>query len=192
LDDWHKRDVDLEEVVLPCPASQLAHRLNEGRALNISYGTAQLDDAHIRCLVRVVDRDACNALNPVLDRVCEVGDNLHSTSKVITATLAFNDVLVDLASRNVVLTRQSDVEVALVVSEIEIDLTAIVQDEDFTVLRRCHSSGINVHVRIDLDARNLETNGLEQQSGGRGNDALSNAGDDSSRYQNILHRSGSY
>ena len=127
--------MDLEEVILSCPASQLAHRLNEGRALNISHGSAQLDDAHIRCLVRIVDRDTCDALNPVLDRVSQVGDDLHSTSKVVTATLALNDVLVDLARRNVVLARQRDVEVALVVSKIEIDLTAIVQNEDLTVPR---------------------------------------------------------
>lgn len=118
--------MDLEKVVLSCPASQLAHRLNEGRALDISHGSTQLNDAHIRCLVRIVDGDACNALNPVLDRVCQVRDNLHRTSEVVTATLALNDVLVDLARRDVVLARQRDVEVTLVVSKIEIDLTAIV------------------------------------------------------------------
>jgi hypothetical protein len=223
LDDWHKRDVDLEKVVLSCPASQLAHRLNEGRALNISHGPAQLNDAHIRCLVRIVDRNACDALNPVLDRVRKVGDDLHRTSEVVTATLTLNDVLIDLARRDVVLARQRDVEVALVVSKIEIDLTAIVQNEDFTVsgendqldsclpvkhgfnlLGGCHGSGINVHVRIDLNARDLEANSLEQQPGGRGctkrnqpaipshhsrkcamkltNDALSNAGDDSYKH----------
>lgn len=126
LDDWHKGDVDLEKVVLSGPASQLAHRLNEGRALDISHGPAQFNDAHIRCLVRIVHRDACDALNPVLDRVCQVGDDLHRTSKVVAATLALNDVLVNFTRRNVVLARQRDVEVALVVSKIEIDLTAIV------------------------------------------------------------------
>lgn len=125
--------MDLEEVIFSGPASQLTHRLNEGRALNISHGSAQLNDAHIRCLVRVVDRDACDALNPVLDRVRQVGDDLHGTSKVVAATLTLNDVLVDLSRRDVVLARQRDVEVALVVSKIEIDLTAIVQNEDFTV-----------------------------------------------------------
>ena len=59
--------------------------------------------------------------------------NLHCTSEVVATTLALYDVLVDLASCNVVLARQRDVEIALVVPEIEVDLTAIVKDEDFAM-----------------------------------------------------------
>lgn len=63
--------------------------------------------------------------------------NLNSLSKIVTAALTLDNVLVDLAGGNVLVAREGDVKVALVVSEIEVDLAAIVEDVDFTVPLLC-------------------------------------------------------
>ena len=47
--------------------------------------------------------------------------------------LPVNDVLVDLSGGDVVRSGQGDVEVALVVSEVEVDFSTVVEDKDFTV-----------------------------------------------------------
>jgi hypothetical protein len=46
------------------------------------------------------------------------------------AHLSVDDVLVDLASREVVLPREGDVEVAFVVAEVEVRFAAVVEDKD--------------------------------------------------------------
>jgi hypothetical protein len=47
--------MNLHEVVLARTSPELAHSLNKRHALNIAYGTSQLDYADIRLLARVVD-----------------------------------------------------------------------------------------------------------------------------------------
>jgi hypothetical protein len=98
--------------------------------------------------------------------------HLDGLSEVIAPTFTLNYVLVDLPCCDVALTCQGDVEIALVVSEVEVDFSTVVEDKDFTVPGRTqlalsqtnpsalgynyvlggsHGSGIDVHVRIDLD-----------------------------------------
>jgi hypothetical protein len=98
--------------------------------------------------------------------------NLDGLSEVIAPSLTLDYVLVDLARCNIALASEGNVEVTLVVPEIEVDFSAIVEDKDFTVpgrpylaffqthlctprkrdlLRRSHCSGIDIHVGIDLD-----------------------------------------
>lgn len=125
--------MDLHKVVLAGPASQLAHRLYEGRALNVAHRAAELHDTHVRRLVGVIHGNLRDALDPVLDGIRQVRDDLHGAAEVVAATLALDDVVVDLAGGDVVLARQGDVEVALVVSEVEVDLTAVVEDKDLAV-----------------------------------------------------------
>ena len=45
-----------------------------------------------------------------------------------TPYLLLNNLTVDLASRDIVIARQSHVEVTFIVSEVEVDLTAIIED----------------------------------------------------------------
>lgn len=250
LDDWHEGDVDLKEVILSCSAAKLAHSLDKWCGLNIANGSSELDNADVWGLMGVVDWDLSDALDPVLDRVRQVWHDLNGAAEVVSATLFLDYVLVDLAGCDVVLAREGDVEVALVVTKIEVDFSAVVENEDFTVpgvllvpiqlnvtntaacaewcfegysLSWSHGTGIDVHIWIDLDASDLQSDSLEQQAGGRGytshnqplfiltphsprltvggfracgtnlltNNALSNARNDTSRNQNVLHLGGS-
>jgi hypothetical protein len=133
VDEGHVGDVDLEEVVLARPTAQLSHGLDERHALDISDGASKLNDADIGLLSGVIDRYPRNPLNPVLDGICDVRDDLHRLAQIVAAALALDDMLVDLARGDVVLARQGDVEVALVVAEIEVDLAAVGEDEDLAV-----------------------------------------------------------
>jgi len=125
--------MNLEEVALASSPLQLSHGLDEGRALDITDCASQLNDTHIRRLLRVIDWNPGNSLNPVLDCIRQVRHNLDRLADVFARTLLLDDVLVDLASGDVVLAREGDVEVTLVVAKVEVDFTAIVEDKDFTV-----------------------------------------------------------
>lgn len=59
--------------------------------------------------------------------------NLNSLSEIVTATLTLDNVLVDLAGGDVLVAREGNVEIALVVSKIEVNFAAVVEDVDFTV-----------------------------------------------------------
>lgn len=60
-------------------------------------------------------------------------DDLHCFPEVVAATFALNNMLVDLACGDVLVTRESDVEVAFVISEVEVDFAAVVEDVDLAV-----------------------------------------------------------
>ena len=62
-----------------------------------------------------------------------MGNDLYGFTQVVALALALDDVLVDLASGDVVITRQGNVQVALVVAEIEVDFTTVGEDEDFAM-----------------------------------------------------------
>jgi hypothetical protein len=55
-------------------------------------------------------------------------------------------MLVDLAGSDVVLSSQRDVQVSLVVPQIEVNLSAIVQHKALSMFGRSHGSGIDIHV----------------------------------------------
>jgi hypothetical protein len=140
--------VNLQEVVLSSSSSQLSHGLNEWGTLNVTNGTSQLDDTHIWSLVGIVNRDSGHSLDPVLDGVCKMWDNLNSSSQVVTSTLLLDDVLVDLSGGDVVLAGESDVQVTFIVTQIQIDLATVVEDKALSVPRKTSISlpGLSVYV----------------------------------------------
>jgi hypothetical protein len=133
MNDWHVANVDLHEVVLAGSSPQLAHGLNERHALNIANCASQLNDADIRLLTRIVNWYPCHLLYPFLDRICDVGYDLHCLAKIVAFALTLNDVLVDFTRRDVVVACEGDVKVAFVIAEIEVDFTAIGEHEYFAV-----------------------------------------------------------
>jgi hypothetical protein len=129
----HIRDVNLHEVVPARTSPQLAHGLNEWHALDVPDGSSQLNYANIRLFARVIDRYPRDLLDPVLNRIGDVGHDLYRLAQVVALALALNDVLVDFARGDVVVAGEGDVEVALVVAEIEVDFAAVGEYEDFAV-----------------------------------------------------------
>ena len=88
-------DVDEREVLVADAELELAHGFDEGGGLDVSDSStklnvkdqdqrqiqsefdAYLDDANVRLLPRVVDRDLRHALDPVLDRIRDVRNDLR-------------------------------------------------------------------------------------------------------------------
>lgn len=61
-------------------------------------------------------------MDPVLDGVGDVGDDLDGLAEVVALPLPLNDVLVDLARRDVVVLLEGEVEEALVVTQVKVSL----------------------------------------------------------------------
>ena len=68
----------------------LPQSLNEGHGLDVADGAAQLDDADVGGAVAAVDGDMRDALDPVLDGVCDVRHHLHRLPQVVAAPLALD------------------------------------------------------------------------------------------------------
>lgn len=166
----------LQKIVLPCSPSQLPHCLDEWPTLDIPYRSPKLDNADIRLFVRIIHRYLCHSLNPILNCVGKMGHHLHSTTKVVALSLALDHVLVDLAGGDIVFSSQGDVKVPLVVAQVKVDFSAVVEDKYLPmpvylsasivlalvspapwlyILRGRHGSGIDIHVRVDLDRRDV-------------------------------------
>ena len=95
--------MNLHKVVLARTPPQLAHSLDERHALNVAHGAAQLDYADIGLFTRVIDRYPRDLLDPVLDRIGNVGNDLYGFTQIVALALALDDVLVDLARSDVVI-----------------------------------------------------------------------------------------
>ena len=121
--------MNLEEVVLPRSPPELSHGFDKGCAFDITHRATELDNASVWLLARIIDWNLSDPLDPVLDGVRQMGHHLHCSPEVITPPFAFDDMLVDLAGCDVVLPRQGNVEISLVVAQVKIDLTAVVQHE---------------------------------------------------------------
>ena len=84
VDGGNIGDVDVHEVPRPGFVAQLSQCLNERHALDIANGASELDDTHVRFRARSIHRDLGDALDPVLDGVCDMG---HAIKVSETATI---------------------------------------------------------------------------------------------------------
>ena len=137
-DPQHGNQADVHEAdVLAADAElELAQCLDEGCALDVAHGSAEFDDAHVRLLSVAVHGYLRHPLDPLLDLVGDVRDHLHCLAEVVAAPFPLDDVGVHLAGGEVVVTCERDVEEALVVAQVEVDLAAIVEHEHLAVLER--------------------------------------------------------
>ena len=89
-------------------------------------------------------------MDAALDLVGDVRDDLHGLAEVVAAAFGGEHRLVDRARRRVRASQQVLVDEALVVTEVEVGLPAVVGHEDLAVLVRVHRAGIDVDVRVEL------------------------------------------
>src|SRR5210317_1526298 len=88
-------------------------------------------------------------------------NNLYSPAKVVTATLFFQDVLVDAAGSKVVALTHRSADEALVVTKVEVGLCAIFSNENFTMLERAHGTRVYVDVGVQFQHGYFEAASLE-------------------------------
>lgn len=156
-------------------------------AFDVSDGAAELDDADFGLAHVLGDGDGGDALDPGLDGVGDVRDDLDGLAEVVALPLFVDDALVDLARGDVVVPVEGGVEEALVVAEVEVDLAAVVEDVDLPVLVGGEGAGVDVDVGVDLDRGDVDLGVLEDDPDRGGHDALADAADDPAGHQDVLH-----
>jgi hypothetical protein len=136
--------------------AELADRLEEGKALDVADGAADLAEQE----VGVADIRG----DEFLDRVRDVRNDLHRRAEIIAAPLLRDHVRVDAPGGDVVALPRGDAGEALVMPEIQIGLGAVIGDVDLTVLIRRHRPRIDVQVRVELAQPHRESARLKKRT----------------------------
>ena len=187
MDHQNERNVNQRKVVHAHTELELTQCLDEWSTFDVTHSSTQFNDTNLWFLAQLVHRNSSNTLDPALNGVGHMWNHLDCFTQVVSLTFSFNHMRVDFTRGDVVVTRQSDVEISFVVTQIQINFTSVIQDKTLTMLERRHSSRVNVHVRVDFDGSDSVTQGFKKQTGGGGQNALSDSGNDSSRNNNVFH-----
>ena len=152
-DVGHQRQVHEERTLGPDFDTQLARGLQEGLGFNVTDGTANLHQGNIH-VTGALD-------NATLDFIRDVRDHLHRPAQVVATAFLPDDFLVDPATGEVVALAHGGADEALVVTQVQIRLGAILGDEDLAMLERAHGAGIHIDVGIELEDGDPEATCLE-------------------------------
>src|SRR6202012_1752350 len=97
-----------------------------GQGLDVADRPPNLDNRHVGV--------GGHLAHGVLDFVGYVGNNLHCLAQVVPAAFLGDDLLVDPAGGQIVVTAQPGMGEALVVPQIEVRFRPVVGNENLTVL----------------------------------------------------------
>lgn len=140
--------------------AQLACRFQEGQRLDVAHGAADFAQGHVVAFRATAD--------VVLDFIGDVRDHLHGLAQVLAAAFLADHRFVDLAGGEVVHLFHAGGDEALVVAEVEVGFSAVIGNEDFTVLHGAHRAGIDVDVRVQLEHGDFEAARFEDRGEGGG------------------------
>src|SRR6516164_3294264 len=133
----HEQDALASELV-----AELADRLQEREALNVTDGAADL--AQNKILTSKI------GLDELLDRVGHVRDDLYRRPEIFAAPFAGDHRRVDPSGGDRIAAPRSNADIALVMAEIEIRFGAVIGDEYLSVLVGAHRAGIDIQVGVEL------------------------------------------
>ena len=177
----HQRHVDVEGVVAAHIPAHLADGLQEGLALDVADGAADLRDDDVRVAV------LAHPVDEALDLVGDVGDGLDGLAQIPALALPPKDVGVDLAGGQVGVPVQVLVDEPLVVAKIEIGLRPVLGHVHLPVLIGAHGARVHVDVGVQLLGRHPVPPCLQQPPQGGCRDALPQARDHAAGHKNVLH-----
>ena len=181
----HQSDMDIEGIGSAHLQSHLTDGLDEGLALHIADGAADLGDDHIRIGALPYP------INKMLDLVGDMGNGLHGAAQIFAPTLLGDDIGVDLAGGQVGILVQILVDEPLVMSQIQIGLRAVLRHIDLAVLVGAHGAGVSIDIGIQLLRRHLQSPCLQQPPQGRRRDPLAQSGHHAAGHKNILRHTPS-
>ena len=98
------------EAVLPQFPLELTYTLQEGKGLDVPDGTTDLGDDEVILLLQTKELDIA------LDLIGDVGDDLYGLAEVVALALLADNVLVDTPRSDVIRSRRSYIEEALIVA----------------------------------------------------------------------------
>mmetsp|Transcript_25504 Transcript_25504/g.55480 ORF Transcript_25504/g.55480 Transcript_25504/m.55480 type:complete len:209 (-) Transcript_25504:164-790(-) len=166
---------------------ELAQGLDERHGLDISHSASQLDHTHIRHTLLAINRGVGHALDPVLACVSDVRDHLHCLAQVVTTALALDHRLIQFPSGDVVVLSQRNIQEPLVVAQVKVSLSTIVEHKDLAVLKRRHSAGINVQVRVNFDGCHSEAAVLQKDANATGRHTFPQTAHNTTGNNNVFH-----
>ena len=106
----YERYVNIYGVLRAYVSSHLTDRLKEWKALDITHGSPNLNEADVETFSR--------EFYPSLNLVSDVWDYLHRTAEVVSTTLVRDNGLVYLARGEVVELRHTGAHETLIVPEV--------------------------------------------------------------------------
>ncbi len=180
-DERHQGHVDVEDVLPADVLAELPDRLEERQDLDVADRAADLGDHDVDVLRG--ERE-----DPVLDLVGDVRDDLHRLAEVRAVPLLGEHRLVDRSGGRVALAVERHVDEALVVTEVEVGLAAVVGDEHLAVLEGVHRAGIDVDVGVELLQRDPQAPALEQPPERRSREALAQARRHPTGHEDVLRQ----
>ena len=153
----HERHVDHAAGSLGLFLHELADGLVDGLGFDIAHRAAHLDDRDgglvrpLGCLaVRGFLRPPGFHVEPALDLVGHMGNDLHRSAAVISAALLIQYGPVYFARGHVGVVIQALVDEALVVPQVQVCLRPVVGHENFAVLDRVHGARVHVEIGVEL------------------------------------------
>ena len=168
-DPGHQGQMHEEGAARSELVAELADRLQEGQALDIADGAADLADQEID----ILDIGA----HEILDGVGDMGNHLHRGAEIVAPALLGDHRGIDAARGDIVAAPAGNAREALVMAEIEIGLCPVIGDIDLTMLGRAHRPGIDIEIGIELAQPHLESTRLQQSTECCCRDAFAKGGD---------------
>ena len=178
---WNEGNVDENNVFPSLLMLELADRLEERLAFDITHRTADFNDGDLRvfrCRISV---------ETALDFICDMGNDLDSASAEIPAAFLLEYGPVDLPGSYIGVFGQTLVNETLVVSEVQVSLSPVVRDEDFSMLDRIHRSGVNVDIGIEFLHCDGVSAGFQKTAQRCGRDSFSESGYDTAGNKYIFY-----
>ena len=151
-----QRDMNHARVIRADLLHELTDRLIEGLGFDVADRAAHLDDGDPFLLL------ARRAVEPTLDLVRDMWNHLNRAAAVIAVALLVQNRPVHLSAGDIGIMVQALVDEALIMSEVQIRLRAVVRDKHLAVLNRVHRAGIHIQIGIELLHRDAVAARLQQ------------------------------
>ncbi len=160
--------------------------LEEWQALYVAHRATYLGDHNIHVITT-------HPLDHGFDLIGDVRNHLNSLAKELAFPLFLNDRQVDLSGCVVAVSGESTRCEPLVVPQVQVGLTAVVQHVNFAVLVRTHGPGIDIDIRIQLLHPHSEATLFQQHPDRCARQAFAKGTDHAAGYKNMFrHGMGSY
>ena len=131
-----------------CPANflgELAEGFEEKVSFDVSYSATNFgnDDIGVGIFIS-------GLLEAVLNFISDVRDELYRRAEILSFALIFDDIFEDLARTQAVGLGKGAVGKSLVVSQVKIGFSSVVENVDLAVLVGRHCAGIDIEIRIEF------------------------------------------
>ena len=123
----------------------------------------------------------------MFDLIGDVRDHLHSGTEIVTTPLFFDDVFVNLSRGEVIELTQFTRCETLVVAEVEVRLSTIVEHIDLTVLKGAHRAGVDIQVRVEFLNAHTQSTLFQECSERTSRQPFTERGDHASGDKNVFH-----